>query len=320
MDIRSSLKLAALVAVAGTATFTQAQAMEKVKVAASFVGLWDTSQPTFCKDRGEFEKAGLDVEITSSRGGSETVQAVVAGGYDIGYSPGISSVFAAFVQGAPIRIVSSEFVGQNDSFFYVKKDSPIQSVDDLNGKTVAFPRPGGDTESVLAGLKAERKLDFTAVATGGLDATRTMTMTGQVDVGYSFPPYQLDAVEKGETRILFSGEIVESTKDVTGRVNIASADFAEKRTETAKKFFAVLEDCIAWTYAHPEESAKMYADLNKISIEEAKLGMSFYKEDQLALAPIKGLDAAMARSVEAGFIEKPLTKEQLDELIDMLVQ
>jgi hypothetical protein len=47
--------------------------------------------------------------------------------------------------------------------------------------------------------------------------------------------------------------------------------------------------------------------------------MTFYKKDQLALAPIKGLDVAMERAVTAGFIEKPLTKEQLDKLIEMLV-
>jgi NitT/TauT family transport system substrate-binding protein len=306
--------------VAAATSIAQAQTMEKVKVSASFVGLWDTSQPTFCEDRGEFEKAGLDVEITSSRGGSETVQAVVAGGNDIGYSPGISAVLAAYLQGAEIKVVSSEFVGQNDSFFYVKADSPIKTVDDLAGKTVAFPRPGGDTDSVLAGLKAERNIDFTAVATGGLDATRTMTMTGQVDVGYSFPPYQLDAVNKGETRILFSGEIVESTKNVTGRVNIASKDFVEKRGDVAKKFFSVLKDCIAWTYDNLEESAKMYADLNKISIEEAKLGMQFYNEEQLALAPVKGLEFAMKRAVDAGFIKEPLTKEQQDDLFHILAE
>lgn len=299
---------------------TPAQALDKVTVSASFVGLWDTSQPSFCAQRGEFEKAGLDVEVTSSKGGSETVQAVVAGGMDIGYSPGISAVLAAYSQGAKIKIVSSEFIGQNDSFFYVKSDSPIMSVDDLAGKTVAFPRPGGDTESVLLGLKSESNIDFEAVATGGLDATRTMVMTDQVDVGYSFPPYQLAAVESGETRVVFSGNVVESTQDVTGRVNIASADFVTNRRDVAEKFFEVLKECIDWTYEHPEESAQMYADINKISLEEAKLGMQFYSREQLALTPIKGLDFAMKRAVEADFIKAPLTQEQQDDLIDVLAK
>lgn len=50
-----------------------------------------------------------------------------------------------------------------------------------------------------------------------------MLMTGKVDVGYSFPPYCLDHVLSGATRVLFSGDFVDVQKDITERVNIASA-------------------------------------------------------------------------------------------------
>ena len=109
-NIMRHLRYSFLVALAVATTWqspVHAQAMEKVKVATTFLGLWDTSQPTFCKDRGEFSKAGLDVEVTSTRGGSENVQAVTAGGMDIGYSPGTNSVLAAYVQGAKIKIIST---------------------------------------------------------------------------------------------------------------------------------------------------------------------------------------------------------------------
>src|SRR5262249_8916700 len=184
-------------------TPASAQAMEKVKVATSFVGLWDTSQPNFCKDRGEFAKADLDVDVTSTRGGSENVQAVLAGGMDIGYSPGINAALAAYAQGSRIKIVGSEFRGQNDTYFFVPSDSPIKTMDDIKGKSVAFPRPGGATEALLISLKNDNKIDFKAVATGGLDATFTMAMTKQVDVGYAFPPSVLDSVESGKVRVVF---------------------------------------------------------------------------------------------------------------------
>src|SRR5690242_18176746 len=246
-----------------------AQAMEKVKVATTFLGLWDTSQPTFCKDRGEFSKAGLDVDIISTRGGSENVQAVTAGGMDIGYSPGANAVLAAYMQGAKIKIISTEFIGQNDTYFYVKADSPLKSIDDLSGKSVAYPRPGGASEGVLLGLKAERNIDFKAVATGAMDATFTMVMTKQVDVGYSIVPNQLDLVNKGEIRVLFSGDDVTSLKDISGRVIIASTDFAQKRHDVLVKFMQVLDGCISWAYAHIDESSKAYAALNKIDAATA---------------------------------------------------
>src|ERR1051325_1134232 len=154
------LSLAALAVAIAWGSPVHAQKLEKVKVATTFLGLWDTSQPTFCKDRGEFAKAGLDVDVISTRGGSENVQAVIAGGMDIGYSPGTNAVLAAYMQGAKIKIISAEFMGQNDTFWYVLADSPIKTIDDIRGKSVGFPRPGGAGEAILLALRSERNLDF----------------------------------------------------------------------------------------------------------------------------------------------------------------
>ena len=86
----------------------------------------------------------------------------------------------------------------------------MKTIDDIKGKSVAYPRPGGASEGVLLGLKAERQIDFKAVATGAMDATFTMVMTKQIDVGYSILPNQLESVAKGDIRVLFSGDDVKS--------------------------------------------------------------------------------------------------------------
>jgi len=310
--------LVAFSALTAASTAVQAQSPETVKVAVSWVGLWDTSQPTFCKDRGEFAKAGLDVQITPTRGGSETVQAVIAGGADIGYSPGTSAVIAAYVKGAPIKIVGSEFVGQNDTFFYVPANSPIKKIEDIAGKKVAYPRPGGATEAVLLGLKAERKIDFTAVSTGGMDATRTMTMTGQVDVGYSVPPSGLDAVASGEIRVLFAGDVVASQKDISARVNIAHTNFLKNKREVAKKFFKILDECVDWAYKNPDQSSKMYADLNKVTLPTAKESLKFYGREQLRFTPIKGFEDSIKGAIDGKFIDKDLTAQQKTDIVDLL--
>jgi NitT/TauT family transport system substrate-binding protein len=295
-----------------------AQPMEKIRVATTFLGLWDTSQPTFCKDRGEFAKAGLDIEVNNTRGGSENVQAVVAGGMDIGYSPGTNAVLAAYRQGARIKIISAEFKGQSDTFFYVRADSPIKSIDDINGKVVAFPRPGGSSEALLLGLRNERKLDLKLVATGGMDATFTMTMTRQVDVGYAIPPAVLEAAEKGQVRIIFSGAEVRSQRDITNRVIVASAAFLKNRRAVASRFLEVLDRCIAWTYANPTESAKMYAALNKVAAPIAAKGISFYPRDTLVFGPPIGMDEVVRQAIENKFIDKPLSPDESRDLIDIL--
>ncbi|MGE3148249.1 MAG: ABC transporter substrate-binding protein [Pseudorhodoplanes sp.] len=317
--IRSAMGLSAVTAalVLGGLPAT-AQAQEKVRVATTFLGLWDTSQPTFCKERGEFAKAGLDVDIVNTRGGSESVQSVIAGGMDIAFSPGTNAVLAAYMRGAKIKIVGAQFTGQAGAFFYVLADSPIKSVSDLNGKTVAFSRPGGAMESLLLALKNDRKLDLKPVATGAMDATNAMVMTKQIDVGYAVVPNLLEEVEKNKIRVLFSSDDIESQRDLTGRVNIVHEEFLKKRRATAVKFFEVLDGCINWAYANLPEAAKMYAALNKISDRIAERGIGFYKREQLAFGPIRGLDQTIEQAIREKFIDKAPTAQQLADLIDIV--
>jgi NitT/TauT family transport system substrate-binding protein len=297
-----------------------AQPMEKIRVAVSFVGLWTSSQPTFCRDRGEFRKAGLDVDIVSTRGGSENVQAVLTGAVDIGYGPGIASVLAAAMQGANIKLISSGFVGQSDSFFYVRSDSPIKSIEDLKGKTLAFTRPGAVSEAILLALKTERKIDFKTVSGGAMDAIFAMTMTKQIDVGYSVPPFGLDAERKGDIRVVFNGDAIESQRDVVSRVNIANSDFVRLRREIAVRFLKVLNQCIAWMYENKTEGVKIYAALNKIDEGVASGALIYYPQSKMTLAPLLGFDAAIKQAIGDKFIDKAPTQEQIKGLVDILYQ
>jgi len=151
-----------------------------------------------------------------------------------------------------------------------------------------------------------------------MDATFTMVMTKQVDVGYAIPPSVLDSVEAGKVRVLFSGDDVQSQRELTGRVNIASAHFLKNRRPVAVKFFEVLDSCIDWAYANPQESAKWYAALNKVTPAIAAKGLAFYTRDMLAFGPITGMDEVMKGAVEGKFLEKPLTADQIKDMVDVI--
>jgi len=311
------MKVASVV-VSSSLLVQPALALEKVKITTTFLGLWDTSIPSLCKERGEFEKAGLDVEVTSTRGGSENIQAVIAGGMDIGYTPGLNAVLSAYAQGNKIKIISGQFLGMNDTYFYVPTDSPIKSIADLNGKSVAFPRPGGSSEALLLAFKNESKLDLKPVATGGMDATMTMAMTKQVDVGYSVPPSGLAEVEAGKIRVLFAGDDVKSQANVTSRVVVATDDFLQKRRPVAVKFLEVLDKCIDWAYANKAEMAKSFAALAKVDPKIAEKTIDFFKRDTLAFGPLKGFDQAMQQAIDAKFLTKPLTTDEIKNLMDIV--
>jgi NitT/TauT family transport system substrate-binding protein len=316
MTIWKTVFLAAVMAC--TAGSVDAAEMEKLKVAISFAGLWTSSQPIFCKDRGKFSEAGLDVDVVATRGGSENVQAVITRAVDIGYGAGLSAVLAAQMQGANIKIIGSGFIGNSDSFFYVPADSPIKTIDDLKGKSIAYSRPGSVSEVLLRDLSTERHIEFKPVSGGALDAIFTMTMTRQIDVGMSVPPTAIDALRKGEIRVVFDGNVVESQRDVVNRVSIASGNFVTNRRAVGTKFLTVLHDCIDWMYAHRDEAAKMYAALNHIDSDIAARSLAFYPPDKMELSKLIGFQAAVAQAVTDKFIDRLPTEAQLKAFVDVL--
>ena len=126
-----------------------AAAAETVKVAVPQRGAWDTSFTELGVGQGFFKEQGLDVEVTYTEGGASNEQAVISGSVDIAVATGFLGMLAAYVKGAPVRIISPEATGSPDIFWYVKAASPIKSMKDLHGKTVSFSNPGSSSNLIL---------------------------------------------------------------------------------------------------------------------------------------------------------------------------
>src|SRR5580692_10721390 len=94
-------------------------------------------------DTGIFKKHGIDVEISSFAGDAKEMQAVAAGSIDIALGGG--PAIATIVKGVPMKAVAAEANAPNTILLVVLKDGPIQSPDDLKGKTVSVSTAGSLT-------------------------------------------------------------------------------------------------------------------------------------------------------------------------------
>src|SRR5204862_1766798 len=153
----------------------------------------------------------------------ETQQAVISGSVDLGIAAGVMGVLGAFSKGAPVRIISAETTGAKDLFWYVKADSPIKSLKDTDGKTLAYSTNGSSTHGIVTAFVKQYDLKAKLVATGSPSSTLTQVMSGQVDVGWSAPPFGLDQIDKGDIRLIASGNDAAVFKGQTVRVLIANA-------------------------------------------------------------------------------------------------
>src|SRR5258707_7691919 len=137
----------AMLAAAVMASFARAD--DTLKLAVGQRGLWDTSISEVGQRGGIFKKHGLVLEILWTQGSGETQQAVIAGSVEIAVSVGVMGVLSAYSKGAPVRIIGAEMTGAGDLFWYVRADSPIRTLADADGKTIAYSTNGSSTHGVV---------------------------------------------------------------------------------------------------------------------------------------------------------------------------
>ena len=196
------VRLPALAAVLWLRPVHCALAADALKIASPQRGSWEGAIPELGRHKGIFQKHGLELDIVYTSGGGETMQVVIAGAVDVGLSAGTSSVLGAFAKGAPIRIIAASSTGSAELFWYVPANSRIAGMRQANGASIAYSTTGASTHIAVMRFISEYGLNARPVATGNPAATATQVMSGQVDIGWAVAPFELDALERGEVRLV----------------------------------------------------------------------------------------------------------------------
>jgi len=306
-----------LCAVAAAAITVPALAQDKVRAAVGQRGNWDTLIITQGTEAGIFKRENVEVDITWTKGGAETLQAVITDSADVAIANGILGVIGAVSKGAPVRIVSSQMTGAPDIYWYVKADSPIKSMKDMTGRTMGYSRPGSSTNLVALALAEHFHVKPKLVSTGGIPDTRTQVMSGQIDAGWAVPHFNFDLVNEGKIRIIARGSDVPSLRGQTVRLLIANADALAKRRDAIVRFIKAYREAVDWMYADPAAVA-MYAKKTGVAEDVVRQSMvQFQPKAALQSDEMKDLDGAMRDAVKLKFLDKPLSAEQIKDFIQI---
>ncbi|HMJ84940.1 MAG TPA: ABC transporter substrate-binding protein, partial [Vicinamibacterales bacterium] len=136
--------VAAVVAV--WAMTPQAMAEDTLKVAVARQGAWDTAVADLGQRAGIFKKHGLTLDLTYPRAEDTIEPAVISGSADVGLGVGIVDVLRAYAtKSAPIRIIGANMTG-SANYWYVAATSPIKTVKDINGKTIAYSKADASSQ------------------------------------------------------------------------------------------------------------------------------------------------------------------------------
>ena len=294
-----------------------ASAEDTVKLAVGQRGNWDTSVSEIGQRAGIFKKHGLTLDLVYTQGAGETQQAVISGSVDLGIAAGVMGVLSAFSKGAPVRVISAETTGAGALYWYVKADSPIKTLKDTDGKTLAYSTNGSSTHGVVTAFIKQFDLKAKPTAMGGPAANLTAVMSGQVDVGWAAPPFGLDQLDRGDIRRIATGNDAAAFNGQTVRLNIVNAAYLAAHKDVVARYMKAYRETVDYMYKDTG-ALKLYADWLQITEAKAKRTRDDYFAPP-AIEPDKiiGLDMIVKDAVELKFTAAPLTKEQLADLIQI---
>ena len=252
-----------------TLSFAQAaSAQSKVTIAVGGGACLCYLPTVLAKQLGEYEKAGLDVELVDLKGGSDALKAVLGGSADV-----VSGYFDHCVNLAAKKQELQSFVVYDRYPGLVLVVSPkqtgkINSIKDLSGKKVGVSAPGSSTDFFLKYQLRKNGLDpaGTAVIGIGLGATAVAAMQqGQIDAAVMLDPAVtvLQGSHK-DLKILSDTRTQKDTLDVFGGEYPGGALYTttawiKGHEKEVQALTAAMMNTLKWIHAHsPEEiMAKM---------------------------------------------------------------
>jgi NitT/TauT family transport system substrate-binding protein len=308
--------IGATIVVVAAATAGRASADDLLRLAIGQRGLWDSAIAEIGEAAGIFRRGGLQLQVVYTSGGGETQQAVISGSVDIGVAAGTLGVLGAYAKGAPVRIIAAEATGTAE-YYFVRANSPVAKgfAGVAPNMTLAYSTAGSGTHITALRFMKERKFTARLTATGSVPATFTQVMSGQVDIGFSTPPFGLDAIERGQIRLIALANDLASIRNQTVRVIIANAADLARRREIYGRFIRAYGETIEWMYAD-DGAIAAFARYAAISPAMARrVRDDFYPQAMLQLDRVMGLAELIEDALAFKYMGQPLTPTQTVELL-----
>jgi NitT/TauT family transport system substrate-binding protein len=237
------------------------------------------------QDKGYFKAEGLEVEIDQGEGSSAPIAKVASGAYDAGF--GDINALIDFSAKRPAEAPVGVYMMYNTPPFTiaVKKDSPIRTPKDLEGKTIGGPANDGALKLFPAFAKAA-KLDASKIAISNMSPNlrEQMLIRGQVDgvFGYintvHFSAKLVGLDPEKDLRFINYGDF---GLDLYSNTILFSRNFVRDNPKAVQGFLKALNRAIVDTVANPEmamDSLMKREPLLKRDVEKERL-MATLKEE-----------------------------------------
>lgn len=237
----------------------------------------------------KLEKIGYTVTWTEFPAGPQLLEALNVGAVDFGTTGETPPIFAQ-AAGAPLVYIAHEPPAARGEAILVPKDSPIQKVADLKGKTVALNK-GSNVHFLLVKALEEAGLQYGDIKTSFLPPAdaRAAFEQGAVDAWVIWDPFQAAAEVAIEARELRNGEgIVPNHQFYLG-----AKTFVDGNPEAVDVVIEAVAEIDEWAKANTAAAAAELAP--SVGIPEDVLTIALERQSY----GVKALDEGVVKQQQA---------------------
>ena len=265
------------------------------------------------QDKGYFKAEGLDVEMDQGEGSAASIIKVANGSYNVGF--GDINALIEIASKKPAEAPLAVFMMYNVPPFTiaVKKDSPIKTPKDLEGKTIGGPANDGALKLFPAFAKVA-KIDASKVNITNMtpNLREQMLKQGQVDAVFGYINtiwFSAKAFGMDPEKDLRFINYADHGLDLYSNAIVVSRQLAKDNPNAVKGLLKALNRAIGDTLANPE------AGMDTVLKREPLVKRDIEKERLIATIKEEMSAPEIAR-IGLGDV----TDERLDKTINVVVE
>jgi NitT/TauT family transport system substrate-binding protein len=221
------------------------------------------SQVWIAKDKGFFDKHGIDAQLANFATGVESLDSVLTGRTDLGIALDFPTTLR--MQSGQLKIVSAVFASLPGFHKLVVADA-IKAPGDLKGKRIGIAK--GTAQNLITVKYLEKygiaPADVTLVSFQTLIEMVAALKAGRIDASFLWADGVTKATESGGARILTDDR--EAGLNQSGYL-AASKRFAEANPKAVENTLLALAEATDFIKTHTAEAAKLVAARNKAPVD-----------------------------------------------------
>jgi NitT/TauT family transport system substrate-binding protein len=263
-------------------------------------------------EKGFFEDENLEIKPQVGEGGAALMPMLLSGDAQFAFV-GVIPAITAVAKDLPVKIVTSsdDAAATEDKDWQtlvVPKGSPIESVEDLPGKTVAVNALRGLAEVVISRSLEKQGVDYGEVELLEVPFPEMPAALEQkrVDAALLTEPFLSAVLAEGGTQI--DAPSVETVPNFPNGVYVASEQYIGENGDVVDRFERAMNKSLEYAEANPDEVRRIiptYTETPEAAVQNMRLPVFDAELDQ------KGIELEADLTAKYGIVEEAPAYEDL---------